>query len=118
MTEHQRAPTNRTKEKDEIFFDVLSHGWSVRKAAADSGYNRTTAYEWRKDDEEFAARWQQAVDAGTEAMEDIARERGERQSDTLLIFMLKGRKPEKYRDNASVEHSGKGGGPVQFIIEK
>jgi hypothetical protein len=28
-------------------------------------------------------------------------------SDTLLIFLLKGRKPDTYRDNVSVEQKGK-----------
>jgi hypothetical protein len=27
-------------------------------------------------------------------------------SDTLLIFMLKGRRPQKFRDNTHVEHGG------------
>lgn len=34
-------------------------------------------------------------------------------SDTLLIFLLKGAMPDKYRENAKVEHSGANGGPVQ-----
>jgi hypothetical protein len=34
-------------------------------------------------------------------------------SDTLLIFLMKGARPEKYRDNAKIEHTGPGGGPVQ-----
>ena len=36
-----------------------------------------------------------------------------RYSDTLLIFLLKGARPEKYRDNARIEHTGAGGGPVK-----
>ena len=28
-------------------------------------------------------------------------------SDTLLIFLLKGKRPEVYRENVKVEHSGK-----------
>lgn len=34
-------------------------------------------------------------------------------SDTLLIFLLKGARPERYRDNARVEHTGRGGGPIE-----
>lgn len=33
-------------------------------------------------------------------------------SDSLLIFMLKGGKPEKYKDRASFEHTGKDGRPL------
>ena len=35
-------------------------------------------------------------------------------SDTLLIFLMKGIMPEKYRDRSYTEISGPGGGPVQF----
>ena len=35
-------------------------------------------------------------------------------SDTLLIFMLKARRPEKYRERANVELTGQGGGPVEL----
>ena len=34
-------------------------------------------------------------------------------SDTLLIFMLKARRPEKFKDRQSHEHSGPGGGPIE-----
>ena len=33
-------------------------------------------------------------------------------SDTLLIFLLKGHAPAKYRENHRVEHTGDGGGPL------
>ena len=36
-------------------------------------------------------------------------------SDTLLIFLLKGAKPEKYRER--YEHSGPGGGPIQVVSD-
>ncbi len=35
-------------------------------------------------------------------------------SDTLLIFTLKAHAPQKYRDNTSIELTGKDGGAVQF----
>lgn len=33
-------------------------------------------------------------------------------SDTLLIVLLKANMPDKYRENARIEHTGAGGGPV------
>lgn len=38
-------------------------------------------------------------------------------SDTLLIFLMKGNNPEKYRDNAKVEHTGPGGGPLEVTVQ-
>jgi hypothetical protein len=34
-------------------------------------------------------------------------------SDTLAVTLLKAHRPEKYRDRSAVEHTGKGGGPIQ-----
>jgi hypothetical protein len=36
--------------------------------------------------------------AGTDALEDEALRRAKDKSDTLLIFLLKARRPEKYKD--------------------
>lgn len=36
-------------------------------------------------------------------------------SDTLLQFLLKGFRPEKYRDRGSVELTGAGGGPIELV---
>ena len=38
-------------------------------------------------------------------------------SDTLLIFMLKARKPDVYRERASIEHTGANGGPLEHAIQ-
>jgi hypothetical protein len=40
-------------------------------------------------------------------------------SDSLMALLLKAHKPDKYRENTSLELSGKGGGPVQLSdVEK
>jgi hypothetical protein len=38
-------------------------------------------------------------------------------SDTLLIFLLKGMRPDKYRDNWKGEISGPNGGPIELTSE-
>lgn len=116
--------TKRTPEKEQILLDMLATGKSVYKAASAAGIARSTAYEWRDTDPEFKARWEEALEAGIDAMEDEAHRRavegvtkpvyyqgvvcGEVQeySDTLLIFQLKARRPEKYRENVNHNHSG------------
>jgi hypothetical protein len=86
--------------------------------------SRSAAYDWKKADHEFEKDWQAAEETGTDALEDEARRRamdgvdkpvfykGQRcgyvreYSDTLLIFTLKARRPEKYRE---VPQPGAGG---------
>jgi hypothetical protein len=96
-------PTKRTPEKDAAFFNALSEGASVTGAAKAAGYARACVYEYRNADEPFARAWDDAVEAGTDVLEDVAAERGKDHSDTLLIFLLKGRRPEKFKDRAQLD---------------
>lgn len=119
----------RTLKKDDKFFDALTRGLPVRAALDASGYKRRTVYEWRDGDPEFRRRWDEAIAAAVEAMEAEADRRGvegtlkpvfyqgmecgyiREFSDTLLIFRLKGLRPDKYADRQAV--TGAGGGPIQ-----
>lgn len=102
-------PPDRTKwtpEIEQAFLAVLADGYSVHKAAHSIGFARSTVYKWREEDEDFKRRWDDAVEAGTDVLEDRARDRAMDQSDTLLIFTLKARRPEKYRENINHNHTG------------
>lgn len=37
-------------------------------------------------------------------------------SDNLLMFLIKGARPNEYRDNAKVEHTGAGGAPLAIEV--
>ena len=100
-------------KKRATFLKALASGDSVTNACNAAGIGRRTAYDWRGDDEDFAAEWSDAVETGTDVLEDVAIRRAIDGSDTLLIFMLKARRPEKFKDRQSHEHSGPGGGPIE-----
>lgn len=123
--------TKLTPEKRLRFLEVLSNTANVTRAAEDIGMARTYMYEIRDADADFAKAWDASVQLGTSALEDEATRRasegwdepvfyqGEQTglvrkfSDTLLIFLLKARDPEKYSDRLRQELTGKGGGPIQ-----
>lgn len=127
--------TIRTPEKREKFLKALSefHG-NVSKALEAVKISRMAAYDWKKDDPDFSQEWDDVVEAGTEELEQEAWRRahegweepvfyqGEvvgavrKFSDTLLMFTLKGRRPEKYRENSKVEVGGANGGPIQLNV--
>lgn len=96
--------TKRTPKNEEHFLNALASGLSVTAAAEAAGIGRRTAYEWRDEDDAFRAAWDNAVEAGTDRLEDIAFKRAAESSDTLLIFMLKGRRGEKYADRVKSEN--------------
>lgn len=79
------------------------------------GIERTHYYRWRDQHPEFATAADAAIEAGTDRLEDIAVKRAEDQSDTLLIFLLKARRREKFGDRQQLEHRGVDGGPLILV---
>jgi hypothetical protein len=112
---------------------------NVTAACTAISVERSTAYKWLERDPDFAAAYKDAEIQATEVLEGEARRRavegvvtitpnyyrGEllsevietKYSDTLLIFLLKARAPEKYRETVRQEHSGPQGGPVVFTLK-
>jgi len=124
-----------TPKKKELFCETLvKTGGNVSAACDALNLAPVTAYDHRKKDEAFAAAWDQAVERGTENLEQEAYRRAfegtdephfyqdrvagyvRRYSDVLLIFLLKARKRNLYDPPQRQEVSGPDGGPVQFVL--
>jgi hypothetical protein len=89
---------------------------TVTEAARAAGVCRTTWYNWREADPDFDEAAIAAEAAVADYLERIALHRAtraENASDTLLIFLLKGMRPAKFRDRHQIEHTGANGGPIQ-----
>lgn len=100
----------------ETFLSAVMQGASVRGAVKAARIHITLPYKRRIDDEAFRKAWKEAAEVGTEQMEQEAARRAyhgtckpvyykgvkcgfvREYSDTLMMFLLKGRKPEVYRD--------------------
>lgn len=109
------------------FLKALCEFGNVTLAAKAAGLNRQNLYKYRVEDSEFAKAWAEAAEIGVAALEDEARRRAfegwdepvwhqgkksgvvRKYSDTLLIFLLKGGMPEKYRENQRVDHTSSDG---------
>lgn len=127
----EKAPTASPPPREPrswygAFLRELAATCNVTKAVAKAGIERSTAYEARADDEAFAAMWEKAKAIGAEVLEDEAVRRAHegwdepsiyqgkvgdtirKFSDTLLIFLLKGAMPDKYRERqeSKVEQTG------------
>lgn len=87
-----------------VFLTALAHGASVTEACRLAGVSRQHAYRCRARSSSFAQQWLDAQEEGTDALEDEATRRAFAGSDTLLMFLLKARRPEKYRDGFRVQH--------------
>lgn len=58
------------KQVQKVFIESLLRDSNVSLACEVAGINRTTAYQWRKDDEEFATQWDDVI----ERARDVARQ--------------------------------------------
>jgi hypothetical protein len=93
--------TTVTTEKEpweDRFLELLERDANVTRAAKGARVSRMTVYRYRDARPSFAKRWAEAEKLGGEALEDECRRRGFEGSDTLLIFLTKAHKPEKYRE--------------------
>ena len=79
---------------------------NIGEACKRAKIDRHTFYNHRNADPVFAAQVEDALESGTEGLELIARKRAEKTSDTLMIFLLKSHRPEKYRERYDVRHGG------------
>lgn len=96
----------RTFKCRKLFLDQLEVGSSLAFAANAAGGTLRIFRKWRDDDADFAKDWDDAIEAGTDFLEDVATERAMKKSDPLMIMMLKARRPEKYDRGSKLELSG------------
>jgi hypothetical protein len=136
LSEQAQPNTTRQRTRvppwQKAFLAVLAEGGNVTLAARAAGIERSTAYDRRNSNEAFAALWDDAMDQAGDLLEAEARRRayegwdepvfgrlagkdageGEigvvrKYSDTLMQTLLKGAKPEKYRERHEIDHKGK-----------
>lgn len=127
----EALPNGIRHPKKRAFLSAYCTTGNISEAARLAGMNRLAHYHWLSTDERYAEVFEQAVEIAGDYLEAVARDRatkgwlepvyykGEmvghirKYSDTLLIFLLKGARPEKFRDNATIRHTGPGGGAIQ-----
>jgi hypothetical protein len=102
-TAHQKRERGAWKP---AFLEAFSTYGTVSHACKVVGVGRRTVYDARQVDEAFAAEWAAVEDDVSDDLEQEAVRRAKDGSDTLLIFLLKARRPEKYRENTHITHAG------------
>jgi hypothetical protein len=121
------------KPKQRAFLAAFASCGILTPAAKKAKVARAQHYVWKKDPE-YSAAFEEATDEACELLEAEARRRAatgtlkpvfyqgkkcgsvREYSDVLLMFLLKSLKPERYRDNAKIEHAGPNGGPLEVRV--
>lgn len=96
--------------------DYLAEGHSIAAFAGHVGVTKCTIFEWVKKHPDFAEAHQIAKGKSLAFWEDklIAAAKGENKgAPAVLIFGVKNRGPEYWRDVQSLEHTGKDGKAIE-----
>jgi hypothetical protein len=136
--QHPRTPRTEQRAR-EAFLAGLAGGMSVTGSCRRAGLPRSTVYDWRGADPEFARQWEEAIESGTDLMEDEAVRRAvygvpepvvsmgrvvknddgstmtvNKYSDQLLTRLLIARRREKFGDRVAqeIKHSGDANNPI------
>lgn len=122
--------TTMDNVKKKAFLVAFAECGNVTQAALSAGIVRQTHYDWLDKFPEYAELFEQAKESAADRLEQEARRRAVqgveevvyyqgkevgrqlRYSDNLLMFMLKGERPEKFKDRT--ELTGAKGGPIQL----
>ena len=133
------------QSKKTAFLEAYGRIGVIAAACRVAQISRVTHYSWLAADPEYAAAFALKTEEAKEVLEAEARRRAvegvdkpvvyqgkimtaqdgqplttKEYSDTLLIFLLKGAMPEKYKER--YEHGGPGGGPIPvagaFVVVK
>lgn len=119
------------KPKQSAFLKAFAETANLTRAAKAAKIDRAMHYRWLDGDELYKTAFAEARKLANQTLEDEAVRRAREgtirpvfyqgelcgeyfeYSDTLLMFLLRSLEPEKYRENVSHEHSGRGGGPIE-----
>lgn len=131
----ERTPRTPKKTGRERFLEAIARTGNVKAACEAAKIGRRTAYDWRGADPEFAEAWDAAMEEAVDMLEAEGWRRaakgvlkpvfqgGEKvgeireYSDTLLIFLMKGHRPGRFRETVRQEHSGPDGKPIRVGLD-
>ncbi len=116
--------------KKKAFLSAYAECGNITQAASSAGVSRQVHYDWLDGVPGYAELFKLAGESACDKLEEEARRRAVQgtqkaiyyqgeivgyenvYSDNLLMFMLKGERPEKFKDRT--ELTGKNGGPIEL----
>jgi hypothetical protein len=97
---HARA--RRLARWQAVFLKTLRRNPNVTAASRAARVNRVTAYRARED-EAFAAKWDECLDASVDEVEEKAFKIAKDGDNQMIQFVLKAFRPDRYRETARLE---------------
>lgn len=106
MAKTKSARSAQVRKRQELFLDAFIKTGTILGACRRCGISRETVRQWRLKDKAFEERFQDAELDITETLETKGMSMAMNGDTTMVIFLLKARRPLVYRDRYQVEHSG------------
>lgn len=97
------------------FLKTLRTTGNARRACEAAGISRESVNWFRCKHRHFAAAWVEAMEDATDILEEAAWERARDSSDSLLKFLLQGRRREVFGD--VIRHQHEGGVGLRLVEE-
>lgn len=107
--------TRTNEEKKAEFIAAVEKRYTKKVAAKEVGISDKTVDKWAAQDPEFKQAIDNAQKGAEETLESSAYERAMKGDTTLTIFLLKGMRPEKYRDYFKADVSASGEFRIRFV---
>jgi hypothetical protein len=101
-----RARARRLARWQAAFLQALRKSPNVTAACRRAKISRFTAYKFREDDESFASRWDEALDASVDEVEEKAFRIAKDGDNQMIQFVLKAFRGERYRERSEVAVAG------------
>lgn len=131
--QNARTQANHAEAKRIVIRSLIRWG-NIGRAVKATGYTRASIFLMKKADPVFAQAWDEAIELGTDALEREAVRRATKgvtrsrrlgqtivkekeYSDLLLIFLLKARRPDKYRERHSYDMNVNGTMAVEHKVQ-
>ena len=115
MSKLSKKEKQAIKEAKRKFLECLSDCGITSQACMMSGVPESMVKRWLMS-EKFQRRFNKAMDIFVDSIEAEAIRRARQKSDTLLINILRAKRPEVYGPRVDLRHSGNIDEPVRIIF--
>ena len=107
MAKKEYIPKVKPVKKMDTFIKLLEESGNITLSAKSAKVSTPTLYYYRESDEKFRLSWETAMERWSDKMESEAfaligeqfKEKDYKSNPALLIFLLKGAKPNKYQEH-------------------
>tara|TARA_Y100000310_G_scaffold274306_1_gene290237 strand:+ start:115 stop:540 length:426 start_codon:yes stop_codon:yes gene_type:complete len=111
-----RSQKTAKKGWEKRFLAAFVETGNMTTAAEQVKVHRSIVYARLKKDAKFKEMFDEAEAECISRLEDVARDMALKENHpTMVIFLLKCRAGDKYKDRATVEHTGANDGPIEVV---